>query len=217
MNNFIELSHDIEAGLITYPGFPAPIIKDYMSRESSKPNYAEGITFQIGQIEMIANTGTYVDAPFHRYSDGSDLADLSLRSLANLHGVVIRCTALDRAIRPELFKNVDVRGTAVLFHTGWDRHWRTQEYGGDNPYLTQESCEQLIDHGAVLVGIDSCNIDDRKDLRRPAHSLLLEAGIPIVEHLCNLQSVPDSNFRFFAVPPKIKNFGSFPVRAFALL
>ena len=214
MNNFIDLSHDIEDGLITYPGLPAPVIKDYMSRESSKPNYAEGVTFQIGQIEMIANTGTYVDSPFHRYPDGSDLADLSSRSLANLHGIVIRCT--ESAIKQELLDNVDVYGAAVLFHTGWDKHWRTQEYGGDNPYLTQESCERLNKNGAALVGIDSCNIDDRKDLRRPAHSFLLKAGIPIVEHLCNLQSVPDSNFRFFAVPPKIKHFGSFPVRAFAL-
>jgi arylformamidase len=216
MNNFIDLSHDIEAGLITYPGLPAPVIKDYMSRESSKANYAEGVTFHIGQIEMIANTGTYVDSPFHRYPDGSDLADLSLRSLANLHGIVIRCTESDRTIKPELFNNVDVRGAAVLFHTGWDKHWRTQKYGRDNPFLTKESCERLIKNGAALVGIDSCNIDDSKDLRRPAHSLLLKAGIPIVEHLCNLQSVPDSNFRFFAVPPKIKHFGSFPVRAFAL-
>jgi arylformamidase len=217
MNNFIELSHEIEAGLITYPGLPAPIISDYMSRENSKANYAEGVTFQIGRIEMIANTGTYLDVPFHRYSEGFDLSDLPLKSIANLRGIVVRCNESNRAITPESFKEIDVRRAAVLFHTGWDKHWRTPEYGGDNPFLTQESCERLIDHGAALVGIDSCNIDDRKDLSRPAHSLLLKAGIPIVEHLCNLQSLPDAGFRFFAIPPKIKNFGSFPVRAFALL
>jgi arylformamidase len=217
MNNFIDLSHEIESGLITYPGLPAPIIKDYMSREASKSKYAEGVTFQIGLIEMIANTGTYVDAPFHRYENGADLADLPLKSLANLPGFVIRCSDSNRAINPDSFEHIDVRGAAVLFHTGWDKHWRTQEYAGNNPFLTKESCEKLISNGAVLVGIDSVNIDDGKDPNRPAHSLLLKAGIPIVEHLCNLQSVPDSGFRFFAIPPKIKNFGSFPVRAFALV
>jgi len=217
MNNFIELSHEIEAGLITYPGLPAPNITDYMSRENSKANYAEGVTFQIGRIEMIANTGTYLDVPFHRYAKGFDLSELPLKSIANLRGVVVRCTGSNRAITPQSFKNVDVRRAAVLFHTGWDKHWRTPEYGSDNPYLTQESCERLIEHGAVLVGIDSCNIDDRKDLKRPAHSLLLKADIPIVEHMCNLQSLPDAGFKFFAIPPKVKNFGSFPVRAFALL
>jgi len=217
MNNFIELSHEIEAGLITYPGLPAPNITDYMSRENSKANYAEGVTFQIGRIEMIANTGTYLDVPFHRYAKGFDLSELPLKSIANLRGVVLRCTGSNRAITPQSFKNVDVRRAAVLFHTGWDKHWRTPEYGSDNPYLTQESCERLIEHGAILVGIDSCNIDDRKDVKRPAHSLLLKADIPIVEHMCNLQSLPDAGFKFFAIPPKVKNFGSFPVRAFALL
>lgn len=217
MNNFIDLSHEIESGLVTYPGLPTPIISDYMNRESSKANYAEGVTFHIGRIEMIANTGTYVDVPFHRYATGFDLAELPLKSIANVPGIVVRCTNGDRTITPEFFKDIDVRGAAVLFHTGWDKYWKTPEYGGDNPFLTEASCERLIDHGAVLVGIDSCNIDDRKDLKRPAHSLFLKANIPIVEHLCNLQSVPDSGFRFFAIPPKIKNFGSFPVRAFALL
>jgi kynurenine formamidase len=217
MNNFIELSHEIEGGLITYPGLPAPVISDYLSRENSKANYAEGVTFQIGRIEMIANTGTYLDVPFHRYPEGFDLSELSLRLIANLPGVVVRCSDFDRAITSELFKDIDVRGAAILFHTGWDKHWRTPEYRGDNPFLTQAGCERLIDHGAVLVGIDSINIDDLKDISRPAHSLLLKAGIPIVEHLCNLQSLPDAGFRFFAIPPKIKKFGSFPVRAFALL
>ncbi|HEY7162563.1 MAG TPA: cyclase family protein [Acidobacteriota bacterium] len=217
MNNFIDLSHEIEAGLITYPGFPAPIISDYLERENSKSNYAEGVTFQIGRIEMIANTGTYLDVPFHRYAEGFDLSELPLKSIANLPAIVVRCPESDRAITPAAFKQVDVRGAAVLFHTGWDKHWRTPQYGGENPYLTEESCEHLIHAGAMLVGIDSCNIDDRKDLRRPAHSLLLKARIPIVEHLCNLHTVPDAGFRFFAIPPKIKNFGSFPVRAFALL
>jgi arylformamidase len=217
MNNFIDLSHEIEDALITYPGLPSPVIGEFMSRENSKANYAEGVTFQIGRIEMIANTGTYLDVPFHRYADGFDLSGLPLKAIASLHGVVVRCIDSDRAITPESFRSVDVRGAAVLFHTGWDKHWKTPQYGGDNPFLTEESCEQLIERGAVLVGIDSLNIDDRKDLRRPAHSVLLKAGIPIVEHLCNLQSVPDGGFRFFAIPPKVKNFGTFPVRAFAQL
>lgn len=217
MNNFIDLSHVIESGLITYPGLPGPVIRDFISREDSKANYAEGVTFHIGLIEMVANTGTYVDSPFHRFKEGSDLADLPLKSIANLPGLVIRSES-SVAIKPDSFKNIDFRGAAVLFHTGWDKYWETPEYASsDSPYLTRESCERLIDGGAALIGIDSINIDDRKDSNRPAHSLLLKAGIPIIEHLCNLQSVPDSGFRFFAIPPKIKNFGSFPVRAFALL
>ncbi|HSE42217.1 MAG TPA: cyclase family protein [Acidobacteriota bacterium] len=217
MSRFVDLSHEIESGMITYPGLPAPKIIDYLTREASKAHYADGVTFQISTIEMVANTGTYLDSPFHRYADGFDLENLPLESCANLPGIVIHCSSMGTAIDANSIKNRNLSGHAVLFHTGWDKFWRTSEYGGPNPFLTRELCERLVEDGAALVGIDTVNIDDRNDLQRPAHSVLLKAGIPIVEHLCNLQSLPDANFRFFAVPPKVKQFPTFSVRAFAIV
>jgi kynurenine formamidase len=217
MARLIDLSHEIESGMITYPGLPAPVIRDHLTREASKAKYAEGVTFQIGAIEMIANTGTYLDTPFHRYERGFDLNGLPLESCANLPGIVVRCTSIGPAIGPDSFKGIQIRGCAVLFHTGWDKHWRKSEYAGANPFLTQAACERLVEERVALVGIDSINIDNGKDPARPAHSVLLKSEIPIVEHLCNLQSLPDSQFRLFAVPPKVKDFGTFPVRVFAIV
>ncbi len=214
---FIDLSHEVEAGMITYPGLPGPVITDFWTREASRSRYAEGTEFHIGKIEMVANTGTYVDSPFHRYEKGKDLAELPLSSLADLPGIVIRIVKSRRGIGPDAFRGLDLRNKAVLFHTGWDQYWRTDQYGSGHPFLTRESVQMLVEFGVSLVGIDSLNIDDTADLTRPAHSLLLAANIPIVEHMCNLQLLPDAGFRFFAVPVKIKKFGSFPVRAFALL
>jgi arylformamidase len=212
----IDLSHEIENGMVTYPGLPAPVMSDWLSRETSREKYAPGTTFQIGKIEMIANTGTYLDAPFHRLEDGQDLAGLGLESLADLPGVVVRATARSaRGIGADAFAQLDVRGKAVLVHTGWDAHWRTPAYGTGHPFLTRDATEALVAGGAALVGIDSLNIDDTADGTRPAHSLLLGAGIPIVEHLTGLGALPDTGFRFYAVPPKVRAMGSFPVRAFA--
>ena len=204
MNNnikLVDLSHTIEDGLITYKGLPAPIICDFLSREASREHYAEGTEFHIGKIEMIANTGTYVDAPFHRHSDGKDLSQLPLTSLANLDAVVIRtANSSIRAVDKNSFQNVDVNGKAVLVNTGWDKHWKTDQYFEEHPFLTRDAAQYLIDEGAVLVGIDSLNIDDTDDGYRPVHTLLLGSEIPIVEHLCNLQLLPDKGFKFFAVP-----------------
>jgi len=211
----IDLSHVIEHGLVTYKGLPAPIICDYLSREASRAHYAEGTTFHIGKIEMVANTGTYIDAPFHRYADGPDVADLPLDGIAGLEGVVIRARDSGRAIDAAAFASVDLRGKAVLVETGWSRHWNTDQYFEGHPYLTEGAAAILKEQGARLVGIDSLNIDDTADGRRPVHSVLLGAGIPIVEHLCRLDPLPDSGFRFYAVPPKVRAFGTFPVRAFA--
>jgi len=213
----VDVSHRVEAGLITYPGLPAPIISDHLSRAASAEHYAPGTQFHIGKIEMVANTGTYVDAPFHRYADGADLSELPLTSLADLDAVVIRASDRGRAIDRDAFAPHEVRGKAVLVHTGWDRHWRTERYGSGHPFLTRAAAAYLAAAGAVLVGIDSLNIDDTADGQRPAHSLLLRAGIPIVEHLCRLEQLPDRGFRFFAVPVKVKQFGTFPVRAFGLV
>jgi kynurenine formamidase len=216
---FIDLSHTIEDGLITYKGLPAPIICDFLSREQSRSYYGPGTEFQIGKIEMVANTGTYLDSPFHRYEDGKDLSELELASLANLEGVVLRAKSEgQRAIDASAFANVDVGGKAILIQTGWDKHWRTDKYfEGTHPFLTRNAAQFLAVAGAALVGIDSYNIDDTADLTRPAHSILLGGGIPIVEHMCRLDDLPDEGFKFFAVPVKVKGMGTFPVRAFAIV
>jgi kynurenine formamidase len=216
MSNFIDLSHTIEHGLITYKGLPAPIICDFLSREQSRQHYAEGTEFQIGKIEMVANTGTYLDTPFHRYPDGQDLSQLNLKSIANLDAVVARVEGQEqRGIDATHFESLKVKERVVLIHTGWDHHWRTDRYFEGHPFLTSDAAQFLSDGGAVLVGIDSYNIDDTADLTRPAHSILLGAGIPIVEHMCRLDLLPETDFKFFAIPPKIKGMGTFPVRAFA--
>jgi kynurenine formamidase len=214
----LDLSHDVEDGMITYRGLPAPVIRDHWTREESRRHFAPGTEFHIGRIEMVANTGTYVDSPFHRYAGGTDLAGLPLASLADLPGVVVRATQrIGRGIDRATLAATDVRGKAVLLHTGWDVHWRTERYFDGHPFLTADGAEWLAGQGAALVGIDSLNIDDTADLRRSAHSTLLGRDIPIVEHLCGLERLPDSGFRFFAVPVKVRGLGTFPVRAFAVL
>jgi arylformamidase len=212
----VDVSHMVANGTVTYPGLPAPVITDHLSRAASRSRYAPGTEFQIGKIEMIANTGTYLDAPSHRYPDGADLADLPLEALADLDGLVVRCAGVEGAIDRDVFANLRLEGRAVLIHTGWDRHWGTPAYGQGNPFLTRAAAEHLVHQSARLVGIDSLNIDDPADGTRPAHTLLLAAGIPIVEHLTDLERLPDTGFRFFAVPVKVRGMGSFPVRAFAL-
>jgi arylformamidase len=216
-HTFIDVSHTVEHGMVTYKGLPAPLICDFLSREESRKRYTPGTEFQIGKIEMVANTGTYVDSPFHRYAEGKDLADLPLTSLADLSCLVVRVPrGRDRAIARLPFSADQVRGKAILFETGWDRHWRTEQYFEGHPFLTGELAESLVRAGAALVGIDSFNIDSVDTGERPVHTILLGAEIPIVEHLCGLQSLPDQGSRFFAVPVKVKHFGTFPVRAFAL-
>ncbi len=219
MARLIDLSHEIEHGMVTYHGLPSPSISDWLSRAASSARYAPGTTFQIGKIELLANTGTYIDAPFHRYEDGSDVAGYALEAVADLPGVVVRVRGgAERAIDASRFKGHDVRGKAVLVHTGWDTHWRTDTYaGGRHPFVTKDAAEFLAKAGAKLVGIDSLNIDDDKDGTRPAHTILLGAGVAIVEHMTNLVALSDTGFRFFAVPPRVKGMGSFPVRAFARL
>ncbi len=214
MKKLLDLSHTIEDGLITYKGLPAPIICDYLSREDSKKHYAEGTTFQIGKIEMCSNTGTYLDSPFHRFEDGKDLSQLDLESLASLEGVKVVVDEGVTAIDKDVFVDLDVYGKAVLVETGWSRNWNTEKYFEGHPFLTEQAALYLQEHKAKLVGIDSLNIDDISGKERPVHSTLLGAEILIVEHMCNLNSVPASDFKFYAVPVKVKGFGTFPVRAF---
>jgi kynurenine formamidase len=215
---FIDLSQTVAHGLITYKGLPGPIICDFLSREQSRRHYAPGTEFQIGKIEMVANTGTYLDTPFHRYEGGQDLAGLKLKSMANLDGLVVWAKGQgQRAIDKAAFEKANVHGKAVLIHTGWDVYWRKLRYFEGHPFLTKDAAQFLREQGVVLVGIDSYNIDDTADLERPAHSILLSAGIPIVEHMCHLKELPKKGFKFFAVPPKIKGMGTFPVRAFAIV
>jgi len=204
--------------MITYKGLPAPLICDHLSRQASRRIYAEGTEFQIGRIDMVSNTGTYLDSPFHRFADGADLSALELDSLAELEGVLVRVTgAASRAIPRESLLPYQVRGKAVLVHTGWSAHWRTDQYFENHPYLTADAAAWLQGQGARLVGIDSYNIDDITDGRRPVHSILLGAGIPIAEHLRGLEQLPAEGFRFSAVPVKVKGMGTFPVRAYATL
>lgn len=203
--------------MITYKGLPAPVICDYLSREESRTHYSGGTEFHIGRIDMVANTGTYVDSPFHRFADGMDLAELPLEWLADLEGIVVHATGRGRAIPARLFEGLDLNGKAVLIHTGWSRHWRTDQYFERHPFLSREAAEYLAESGGVFVGIDTYNIDDTADGTRPAHTILLSNGIPICEHMCRLENLPDSGFRFHAVPVKVKAFGTFPVRAYAVL
>lgn len=217
-SRFVDVSHTVEHGLVTYKGLPSPVISDFLSREDSRKLYAAGTEFNIARIEMVANTGTYLDSPFHRYPDGKDLANLELSSLANLEGVVVRVDSSSREIAVDSFRGVQIKGKAVLINTGWDKHWRTDEYwSGNHPFVTEAAAQFLADSGATLVGIDSYNIDDTATGTRPAHSILLKSNIPIVEHMCRLNELPDDGFRFFAVPVKVRKFGTFPVRAFGLV
>jgi kynurenine formamidase len=216
--DLIDLSHVIEDGMTTFKGLPGPHICDYWDRAASSANYDDGSSFQIGRIDMVANTGTYVDSPFHRYADGKDLSELPLESLADLDGLVVRAPfEQGLAVDVSAFEGMDVRGRAVLVHTGWDRHWRTDAYFTAHPYLTEDAATWLAVNLAAFVGIDSHNIDDTARRARPVHTTLLGAEIPIGEHLTGLGALPESGFRFSAVPPKVRGMGTFPVRAYARL
>jgi arylformamidase len=219
MRKFIDLSHTIRDGLVTYKGIPGPIICDFLSREASRKHYEEGSEFHIPRIDMVANSGTYVDCPFHRYADGKDLNEMGLDRFANLPAVVVRVPHLERLeVRASDFGHLDVAGKAVLVHTGWSERWNTPAYFDNHPFLTKEAAARLVEKGAQLVGIDSHNIDDTRSRNsRPVHTTLLRNDIPIVEHLRGLEKLPDSDFSFSAVPPKVKGMGTFPVRAYAQL
>jgi arylformamidase len=212
----VDLSHIIENGLVTYKGLPAPVICDYLSREDSKRFYEEGTQFQIGKIEMVSNTGTYLDCPFHRFENGKDLSETSLECFTDLDAIVIRLPWRDSlAITSDHLKTYDVSHRAVLIHTGWDEHWNTANYYENHPYLTEDAAAFLKDKKITLAGIDSHNIDDTRGRSRPVHTTLLGANILIVEHLCNLSVLPGDDFTFSAIPPKFKGVGTFPVRAMA--
>lgn len=214
---FIDVSHVVHDGLVTYPGMQAPAMRDYLSREASRARYAPGTEFHIGAIDMIANTGTYVDVPSHRFADGADLSQVALDSLADLEVVLLHVPVAEgRAIGAERFAQLDVRGRAVLVHTGWDAHWETPAYAIGHPYITRGGAEALVRGGVRFVGIDTFNIDDIDNGTRPAHTTLLAVGIPICEHMTNLAAVPASGGRLFAVPVKVAGMGTFPVRAFVL-
>lgn len=211
----VDLSHPVGHGTITYPGLPGPAISDHLSRAESRSRYAEGYEFQIGRIDMVANTGTYLDTPFHRFADGHDLTGLDLTRVADVPGVAVTAPAGEAG--PELLDGIEVAGRAVLFRTGWDAHWGSDRYGeAGHPFLAVATAERLVEAGAAVVGIDSVNIDDTRTGERPIHSALLAAGIPIVEHLRGLGALDGTPFRFFAVPPAIAGLGTFIVRAFAV-
>lgn len=218
LRGMVELSHVVRDGTVTYPGLPAARICDYLGREASRAHYAEGTEFQIARIDMVANTGTYVDCPFHRYADGADLAQMPASAFADLDAVVIDADHRQlRAIDAGHLRGVELRGRAVLVRTGWDVHWESPAYADHHPFLTEAAAAWLRDCGVALVGIDAMNIDDTRGNARPVHTILLGAGIPIVEHLCNLAALPREGFRFTALPPRFAGVGTFPVRAIATL
>jgi kynurenine formamidase len=213
----VDLSHPIRHGMVTFPGLPAPEMRPYLTREQSRSRYAPGTEFEIGEITMVGNTGTYLDSPYHRYPDGTDLAGLPLESCVDLPGVVVDAAGSgSRAVDASAVAALDVSGRAVLLHTGGDAGWGRPEYAVDAPYLTEAGARWLAEHGARLVGIDSVNIDDAQGGGgRPAHSILLGAGIPVVEHLTGLGQLPPAGFLFTAAPVPVEAFASFPVRAYA--
>jgi kynurenine formamidase len=216
-SRLIELSHVIEAGMITYPGLPAPEITPHLTRADSRGLYAEGTEFAIDRISMLGNTGTYLDSPFHRYEGGTDLAGLPIASVADLPVVVVRLDGSgERGITAQALSAYDVTGAAVLLQTGWDRHWRTPAYAVAAPYLAEDGAKHLVDGGARLVGIDSVNIDSTDTTHRPAHSILLGAGVLVLEHLTNLSEVPVHGARLHCAPAPVRDFGTFPVRAYAM-
>ena len=217
MTRLVDCSHEVVDGMTTYPGLPGPTITTHLSREDTAQRMAPGISFQIGRIDMVANTGTYIDSPWHFHADGPDLAGLALTRIADLPAVVVHLDGHEGGIDVGALPAGEYEGHAVLFHTGWDRNWRTDRYGESAPYLTSAVVESLLASRAALVGIDSVNIDSIADLTRPAHHGLLGAGVPIVEHLTHLDQLPERGARFFAVPPKVSGFGTFPVRAFAMI
>jgi kynurenine formamidase len=213
----VELSHRIHHGMVTYPGLPGPELSDYLPREASPARYGPGTEFHIGRISMVANTGTYLDSPFHRFAGATDVAGLPLHRVADLDGVVVRIGAGRRAVDRDALASHEVRGRAVLVQTGWDRYWGTERYGTGSPFLTAAAAGWLAEQQAGLVGIDSVNIDDPSGPSRPVHTTLLAAGIPIVEHLCGLDQLPPDGFRFHAAPPPVVGIGTFPVRAYAVV
>ena len=214
----VDLTHVLEDGMVTYPGLPSPRISDFLSWEASESRYAEGTRFQIGRIDMIANTGTYLDSPAHRHRGAADLADLPLERVAALPGLLVDATERLPGVDRTAFGSADVEGRAVLVRTGWDRHWRTEAYGDpDAPFLTRDAAQWLVDHGVALVGIDSLNIDSAKDGERPVHTLLLGLGIPVLEHLTRLDRLPEHGFELHAAPVPVRGMGTFPVRAYAVL
>jgi kynurenine formamidase len=214
----VDLSHEIVDGMTTHPGIPGPTITPFLTHEASAARYAAGTTFAIGRIDLVANTGTYLDTPAHRYPGAPDLADVALERIGDLPGRLVDCRGrAGKGIGAEVFEGIDVAGRAVLIATGWDAHWGTEAYLSDNPFLTEDGCRALIAGRAALVGIDSVNVDSLTDPRRPAHTLLLGAEIPLVEHLTGLVGLGSDGWRFFAVPPRIRGMATFPVRAFALI
>lgn len=218
MRRAIDLSHEIVDGMTTHPGIPGPVISTFLTHAQSEGRYAPGTTFEIGQIEMVANTGTYLDTPAHRFPGRPDLSGLALDRVVDLEGVLVDCRGqVERGIGPEAFAGIDLAGRAVLIETGWDRHWGTATYLADNPFLTEAAARLLVERRAGLIGIDSVNVDSLTDPGRPAHTVILDAGIPLVEHLTGLAELPATVWRFYAVPPRIRGMATFPVRAFALV
>ncbi len=215
MKKFIELNHILEDGMMAYPGLPRPMIGAFLDHQASRSRYNDQAEFYFGKVEMVCNLGTYLDSPFHRFPNGADLSQIPLEQVAGVPGVVLHVSvSSDRSITIDV-KPSELKGRAVLIRTGWDKRWGTESYWEPGPYLSEESIDLLIRSKATLVGVDFWNVDNTMDFTRPAHTQLLASNILIVEHLCNLSALPQTGFRFYAVPLRIVRGASFPVRAFA--
>jgi len=217
MPHFVEISHVIESGMVTYPGLPVPEVNVIMDHDTSRERYQNKAEFLIASLHLCGNTGTYVDSPIHRHRGATDLAGLPLERLAHVPVQLFDARPLGRAVGPELFEGAQLRGAAVLVRTDFSQYWRTERYGRDNPFLTAEACDLLVRAEAAFVGIDSLNIDDMADMSRPAHTILLRAGIPICEHMTNLAELPASGGHLHAVPIAWRGGATFPVRAYVQL
>jgi kynurenine formamidase len=214
---FIDLSHPVEDGVITYPGLPAPRVNTFLSRDDTARALASGVSFHVGRIDMVTNTGTYLDAPFHYHADGVDIAELPLERLVDVPAICLRAYAQPVVGVQHLGEPDRLWGKAVLVHTGWSRYWGTEQYRTGSPYLSAEAAHLLVEANIALLGVDALNVDNINDPARPVHHTLLGNGIPILEHLTNLDLVPDRNFRLTTLPAPVRRIGSFPVRAVAVL
>ena len=217
MTRVVDLSHEVHAGLFTHPGLPGPVTSAFASREQYRASY--GTEFQVDRVELVGNTGTYLDSPFHRFPDGDDLAALPLESVVDLPVLVVDGPdrAVDERLLAAALDGVEPTGSAVLLRTGGDAAWGREEYAHDAPFLTAGGADWLAARRPALVGIDSVNIDDLADTTRPAHTALLGAGVLVCEHLTGLAALPTRGARLHAAPVKWRGVGTWPVRAYALV
>lgn len=216
---YIDLSHSIENGTVTYPGDPPALIELTLDRKLTSKLNGGGTTsgVEINTIKMVSTSGTYIDAPYHVFEDGKKIKDYPIEKLVNLPSIVVKIPENRNYFDVQDISGINVKGKAVLFFSGHDKFFMTPEYGKNAPYLTIELANILVEKGAIFVGIDSPLIDNmekQSELGIPVHYKLLGADIPICEDLANLELLPTDGFTITALPAKVA-LESFPARVFA--